>query len=402
MTLPPLVEPGPPLTGAQAARFSRHILLPEIGESGQRRLLASRVCVIGAGGLGSPVLLYLAAAGVGTLGIVDDDVVEPSNLQRQVVHGARDIGRSKGDSAASALRRIAPDVDVRLHLVRIDAGSAEGILAGYDLVIDGSDNFDTRYVVADACARLGIPLVWGAILRFDAHVSVFWEHPPGGIPGAGLRDLFPHPPSGDVDTCSSAGVLGALCGQVGSTMAAEAIKLIVGAGETLLGRVLVLDSLTARWSEVPLRSARRSSTPVTMGERMPVVAGERMPAVARTAEPAGIGTGEIGAAEIGAAEISAADLVARLARRDDGADQFVLVDVRENYERVAGAIRGSVHVPLAELHTEAGRARLGAADTVIVYCHISPRARLAARELTSHGFERVLVLAGGMAGWPGE
>jgi len=407
MALPPLVEPGPPLTAAQSARFSRHILLPEIGELGQRSLLAARVCVIGAGGLGSPVLLYLAAAGVGTLGIVDDDVVEPSNLQRQIIHGAADAGRPKGTSAADAVRRLAPDADVRLHLERIDTHNADEILADYDLVIDGSDNFDTRYVVADACGRLGIPLVWGAILRFDAQVTVFWERLPGGRPGVGLRDLFPQAP-GALDTCSTAGVLGPLCGQVGGTLAAEAVKLIVGAGEPLLGRVLVLDALAARWREVPLVAHRAGgsagSVPAssTDGDR-PAVGFRSAGGIRSTGGGGSTGGAPRATARHGAVSpITAPELRARLAARDRGADDFVLVDVRENEEVAAGAIPGAVHVPLARILTEAGRAGLDRADTVILYCHVNPRARLAARDLVSHGFQRVLVLDGGIAGWSGE
>uniref|UniRef100_UPI00202881E2 ThiF family adenylyltransferase n=1 Tax=Actinotalea sp. C106 TaxID=2908644 RepID=UPI00202881E2 len=255
MPLAPLVEPGPALTAEQLARWSRHLLLPELGELGQRRLRNARVCVIGAGGLGAPVLLYLAAAGVGCLGVVDADEVALSNLQRQVLHRTQDVGRAKVDSARAAIGDLDPGVDVQVHQVRLTEANVDEVLTGYDLVVDGTDNFPTRYLVNDACVRLGLPEVWGSVLRFDAQVSVFWGAPPAGAGAAPvqLRDLFPAPPpEGSVPSCAEAGVLGALCGQVGSLMATEAVKLVTGVGETLLGRVLVLDALSSRWSEIPL------------------------------------------------------------------------------------------------------------------------------------------------------
>ncbi len=255
--VPPLVEPGPPLSSAEVARFSRHLLLPTLGPDGQRRLRNARVCVVGAGGLGSPVLQYLAAAGVGTLGIVDSDHVELSNLQRQVVHVVADLGRAKVASAAESVAAIDPAITVVRHELRLAPENVE-LLTRYDLVIDGTDNFATRYLVNDACVRWGLPEVWGSVLRFDAQVSVFWGRPPvdSGLAAVQLRDLFPEPPEpGSVPSCADAGVLGALCGQVGSLMAVEAVKLITGIGRPLLGRVLVLDALEQRWTEIPLIGA---------------------------------------------------------------------------------------------------------------------------------------------------
>ncbi|WP_019135697.1 molybdopterin-synthase adenylyltransferase MoeB, partial [Cellulomonas massiliensis] len=319
--LPPLVAPGPPLTPEQLARAARHLLLPGIGVDGQRRLRAARVCVVGAGGLGAPVLQYLAAAGVGTIGVVDDDVVDTSNLQRQVVHGVADVGRPKVDSARDALAALDPSVEVVAHRVRLTDETVDGVLGGYDLVVDGSDNFPTRYLVDDACARLGLPLVWGSVLRFDAQVSVFWAAPPGGVPGTRLRDVFPEPPDpATVESCDQAGVLGALCGQVGSLMATEAVKLVTGLGEPLLGRLLVLDALRARWREVPLRptSPRADATPARDE------AAEQRSVPATPSEPT----------------VSVGALAAAL---DDGG---VLVDVREPHELAAGAIPGARLVPL--------------------------------------------------------
>lgn len=257
MKLQPLVEPGPELTAAELERYARHLPIPGIGELGQRRLAAARVCVVGAGGLGSPVLLYLAAAGVGTLGIVDSDVVEEVNLQRQVLHSADTLGQPKATSAAARISQLNPGVRVVPHLTYLDESNATTILSDYDLIVDAVDNHPTRYLISDTCAKLGVPVVWGAVLVTRAQVSVFWSQPmgPNGpLPGITLRDVHPNPP--DPQTWVSAaevGVLGAMCGQVGSLMATEAIKLITGAGEPLFARLLYLDSLTAQCVEVPLK-----------------------------------------------------------------------------------------------------------------------------------------------------
>lgn len=382
MPLPPLVSPGAPLTAEQARRYSRQLLLDQIGELGQRRLLAARVCVIGAGGLGAPALLYLAAAGVGTLGIVDDDVVEASNLQRQVIHGEGDLGRQKTASASESISRLAASVQVATHCERLTTDNARSILGGYDLVLDGSDNFDTRYLVADTCAELGLPVVWASVLRFDAQVSVFWSTPPAGsgVAGVQLRDLFPvQPTDAGAESCESAGVLGALCGQVGSIMAAEAVKLITGSGTSLLGRVLVLDSLSARWTEVPLLPSRAGG-----GAAPPPVAAALH--VELPSEPTG--------------ELTAEQLDRRLAARERGSDDFLLLDVREPHEHAAGAIDGSVLRPLAGILTESGRRGIARGTPVIVYCQHDGRSRLAARALADDGFESVTVLTGGYAGWP--
>jgi adenylyltransferase/sulfurtransferase len=248
-----LVEPGPPLPPDEVARTARQVLLPGLGETGQRRLAAARVLVVGAGGLGSPVLSYLAAAGVGTLGVVDDDIVDVSNLHRQVIHTVSEVGQPKVLSAARRVRGLSPHIDVEAYQVRLDTDNAERLLDGWDVVLDCTDSFTTRYTVADACAALGVPLVWGTLLGLDGQVSVFWSRPPAGAPALRLRDLFPQPPApGTVPLCEQAGVLGALCGIVGAMMAAEAVKLVVGFGDVLLGRVAVVDVATMRVHEVPL------------------------------------------------------------------------------------------------------------------------------------------------------
>ena len=251
----PLVEPGPELSDLDRERFARHEPIPELGVLGQRRLRGAKVCVVGAGGLGCPALLYLAAAGVGTLGVVDADGVELVNLQRQVLHTTAGIGSLKAVSAAAAITALDPDIDVHMHAERLTAENARRILGAYDLVLDAVDNYPTRYLIADTCTELGLPVVWGAVRVARAQVSVFWSEPcseEGPVRGITLRDLYPEPPDPATwVTAASVGVLGAMCGQVGALMASEAIKLITGAGEVLFGRVWYLDAMSARVAEMP-------------------------------------------------------------------------------------------------------------------------------------------------------
>ncbi|GAA1651811.1 ThiF family adenylyltransferase [Microbacterium flavum] len=352
MALPPLVEPVVALPESERLRRARQSRLPEIGDVGQRRLFAARVAVLGAGGIGSPVLLYLAAAGFGTIAIIDDDIVEESNLQRQVIFAAADIGRRKSTVAATRVRALAPSADVIEHTVRLTAANARDLLADYDLVIDGSDSFTTRYAVADACDELGVPLVWGSVLRFDAQVSVFWSRPLAGEP-VSLRDVFPEaPPAGTVPSCAEAGVLGALCGQVGALLVAEATKLVCGIGQPLLGRLLVIDALTARTREIRLAPSAAERARVVLPE-----------------------------------ELSAA--------QGPGA---LLLDVREHLETVRGTIPGAVTIPLAEVL--AAPEGIAADAAVIVYCQRGPRARSAARAIAAaHPDADVRVLAGGYEAW---
>src|SRR3989442_13336959 len=242
MSLPPLVEPAAELSKEEVARYSRHLIIPDVGVDGQKRLKNAKVLVVGAGGLGSPALLYLAAAGVGTLGIIDFDVVDESNLQRQVIHGQSDIGRPKAESARDSIAEINPFIAVNLHNTSLTTENALEIFAGYDLILDGTDNFATRYLVNDAAVLLGKPYVWGSIFRFEGQVSVFWEDAPDGQ-GLNYRDLYPEaPPPGLVPSCAEGGVLGVLCGSIASVMGTEAIKLITGIGQPLLGRLLIYDA----------------------------------------------------------------------------------------------------------------------------------------------------------------
>ena len=254
MPLPPLVDPAAEISDAERTRTARHAVLPGFGEIGQRRLRAATVAVVGAGGLGSPVVLALAAAGVGWLVVIDDDVVEASNLQRQIIHGIADLGAPKVDSAVRAAATLSPETVVAAIRERLEPATATNLLRGADLVIDGSDSFSTRRIVADACEALGLPLVWGTIQGYDAQVTVFWSAPPAGTAALRLDDLYPSGSTGEPPSCAQAGVLGALCLQVGGVMAVEAIKLITGIGEVLLGRLLVVEALTMRVSELPLRA----------------------------------------------------------------------------------------------------------------------------------------------------
>jgi sulfur-carrier protein adenylyltransferase/sulfurtransferase len=371
--LPPLVGPGEDLTPEEARRYSRHLLLPEIGVLGQRRLKAARVLVVGAGGLGSPALLYLAAAGVGTIGVVDDDVVEDSNLQRQVLHGTADVGRPKVDSAADAVERTNPLVRVVRHRERLTADSAARLVAGYDLVLDGSDNFATRYLVNDACVLAGTPWVWGAVLRFDGHVSTFWaEH------GPTYRDLFPEPPApGTVPSCGEAGVLGGVCAMVGSVMVTEAVKLVTGSGRSLLGRVLVLDALSTTWRTLALRAdpARPAVTAITAPPPAP-----------RREEP-----------ELPA--ITPAELAERLRAREAGDEDFLLVDVREPEEHAAHAIPGAVLVPLRDLLDAGALAGVARDRPLVLHCASGARSARALLALTARGHTDVRHLQGGITAW---
>ena len=246
MPLPPLVEPAAELSVDEVRRYSRHLIIPDVAMDGQKRLKNAKVLVVGAGGLGSPALLYLAAAGVGTLGIAEFDVVDESNLQRQIIHGQSDIGRPKAESARESIQEINPYVDVVVHAERLDSTNALDIFAGYDLIVDGTDNFPTRYLVNDACVLLGKPYVWGSIYRFDGQAAVFWaEH------GPCYRCLYPEPPPpGMVPSCAEGGVLGVLCASVGSIQVTEAIKLITGVGQPLVGRLMVYDALEMSYRTV--------------------------------------------------------------------------------------------------------------------------------------------------------
>lgn len=400
MSLPPLVAESAPLSPTELARYARHLSLPQIGTSGQRRLKNARVLVVGAGGLGSPALLYLAAAGVGTLGIVDDDVVDSSNLQRQVIHSTTDVGRSKVESARDAVHAVNPHVDVRLHPVRLTAANALSVLEGYDLVLDGADNFATRYLVNDACAILGLPYVWGSIFRFQGQMSVFWSAPPAGVDAVTYRDLFPSPPpAGTVPSCAEGGVLGALCATVGSVMATEALKLVTGTGRTLLGRLAVYDSLDLTWRELAVEPDP-ALEPVTELVDYDVLCGvpgtsadgasERF---AGTVPPAPTGTGPDAGRDLTVVELAAA--------LDAGQD-VVVVDVRETYEREIVSIPGSVHLRMDDLLTGRALEEVPRDRPVVVYCKMGGRSQVVVDAARSAGLTNVGNLRGGVLAWVRE
>ncbi|QIM20238.1 molybdopterin-synthase adenylyltransferase MoeB [Phycicoccus sp. HDW14] len=382
MARPPLVPPGPELTAAERTRFARHLLLPDLGLDGQRRLRAARVLVVGAGGLGSPALLYLAAAGVGTIGVVDDDVVEATNLQRQVVHGVSDVGRAKVDSAADAVAAISPDTVVVRHGSRLDAATALEVVADYDLVLDGADNFPTRYLVGDACARLGVPHVWGSVYRFDGQVSVWWAGE-----GPCYACVFPSmPPPDAVPSCAVGGVLGAVCASVGSVMATEAVKLVTGVGEVLVGRLLVHDALAQTWDAVPVR---RDPACRVCGSG------------AEVARPLGWATERVGDGGAVAAEgdrpgVDVVELSRLLRGRAEGGESFTLLDVREPGERDVAAIPGSVLLPVGRVR--AGVDVPGSAGRVYVHCKSGGRSAEAVDLLRARGVDAVDVL-GGVLAW---
>lgn len=385
-SLPPLVELGPELSRKQVERYSRHLLVPGIGMPGQRRLSNARVCVVGAGGLGCPALVYLAAAGVGRITVIDLDIVDVSNLQRQVLHRTADVGVPKVHSAARALRELNPMVEVSARHTEVTADTVHDLLREHDVVIDGTDNFATRYLVADACVELGIPVVWAAVLRYDAQVATFVPAP--WVPAqeaVSLRDLFPStPPPEAVPSCSDAGVLGAMCGQVGSIMATEAVKLITGVGEPLIGRVLLIDVAAMRMREIPLRPhpSRVMATGEVVGD---TVQGQAAPARPSDRLPEAVAT------------VPPTELARRL-------DQVRVLDVREPEEHALGTVPGALLVPLASVLTWTAvdsAVELGG-DSVVVTCKVGPRAQRAAQHLIELGHPDVRVLAGGMLGWIDE
>ena len=374
MSLPPLVGPAAELTRAEIARYSRHTLIPEFGAAGQRRLKNARVLVIGAGGLGSPTLLYLAAAGVGTLGIVEFDVVEESNLQRQIIHGQSDVGRPKAQSARDAIREINPLVAVDLHEFRLDNDNAVALFEAYDLIIDGTDNFATRYLVNDAAALAHRPYVWGSIYRFSGQVSVFWEDAPDGR-GINYRDLYPEPPPpGLVPSCAEGGVLGILCASIASIMGTEAIKLITGIGEPLLGRVMIYDALDMTYRTIAVRKDPEA----------PLITGLIDYEAYCGAAPVDDGSA-----------ITPAQLRDMLAR----GDEIALIDVREPAEWEINHIDGARLIPKSAIESGEGLAQVPRDRIPVLYCKSGARSAQALAAVKRAGFTDAVHLAGGILAW---
>ena len=385
MSLPPLVSPAAELTRDEVARYSRHLVIPDIGVLGQKRLKNARVLVIGAGGLGSPTLLYLAAAGVGTLGIVDFDTVDESNLQRQIIHGSSDVGRLKAHSARDSIAEINPFVSVRTHETRLDTGNAVALFADYDLIIDGSDNFATRYLVNDAAVLAHKPYVWGSIYRFAGQVSVFWEDAPDGPDGTkrgiNYRDLYPEPPPpGSVPSCAEGGVLGILCASIASVMGTEAIKLITGIGESLLGRLMIYDALAMSYRTIDIRKDPQAPAITGLVDYEAFCGAVSEPPVAADAS---ITPGEL------------RDLM------DSGA-AIALIDVREPVEWEINRICGAVLIPQSVLQSSEGMAALAPGAIPVLYCKTGVRSAQALAALHRAGFANAVHLRGGIVAWAAQ
>ncbi|WP_407689012.1 adenylyltransferase/sulfurtransferase MoeZ [Mycobacterium sp. HUMS_1102779] len=374
-SLPPLVEPAAELSRDEVARYSRHLVIPDLGVDGQKRLKNARVLVVGAGGLGSPTLLYLAAAGVGTIGIVDFDVVDESNLQRQIIHGVADVGRSKARSARDSIAALNPLVEVRLHELRLEAGNAVELFAQYDLIVDGTDNFATRYLVNDAAVLAGKPYVWGSIYRFQGQVSVFWDDAPGGG-GLNYRDLYPEPPPpGLVPSCAEGGVLGILCASVASVMGTEAIKLITGIGQPLLGRLLVYDALEMTYRTIAVR--KDPSVP-------------KITELVDYEQFCGVVPEEAAGSSITPRELR--ELL------DSGA-ALALIDVREPAEWEIVHIDGARLIPQSAIDSGAGLALLPPDRRPVLYCKTGARSAQALAALKRAGFADAVHLQGGIVAW---
>jgi molybdopterin/thiamine biosynthesis adenylyltransferase/rhodanese-related sulfurtransferase len=378
-SLPPLVEPAGQLSRDEVARYSRHLIIPDLGVDGQKRLKNARVLVIGAGGLGAPALLYLAAAGVGTIGIVDFDIVDESNLQRQVIHGVADVGRSKTQSARDSIIAINPLVQVRLHEFRLDPGNAVELFEQYDLIVDGTDNFATRYLVNDAAVLAAKPYIWGSIYRFQGQVSVFWENAPDGR-GLNYRDLYPEPPPpGMVPSCAEGGVLGIICASIASVMGTEAIKLITGIGESLLGRLMVYDALVMSYRTINIR--KDPATP-------------KITELIDYEELCGVVSDDVARAATGST-ITPRELRELL----DSGKKLALIDVREAAEWDIVHIDGAELIPQSLISSGEGLAKLPQDRMPVLYCKTGARSAQALAALKKAGFSDAVHLQGGIVAW---
>jgi len=377
--LPPLVEPDAELSRDEVARYSRHLIIPDVGMAGQKRLKNAKVLVIGAGGLGSPALLYLAAAGVGTLGIVEFDEVDMSNLQRQVIHGRSDVGRPKAESARDSIREINDNVDVRLHEFRLEPDNAVELFEQYDLILDGTDNFATRYLVNDAAVLAHKPYVWGSIYRFEGQASVFWEDAPNGR-GLNYRDLYPEaPPPGMVPSCAEGGVLGVLCASIGSIMATEAVKLITGIGESLLGRLMVYDALDMTYRTITLRRDP-ARTPITELIDYDAFCGV---------------VSDEGQAAAAGSTITATELRDLL----DSGKEIELIDVREPVEWDIVHLPGAVLIPKDRILSGEALSELPQNKPIVLHCKTGVRSAEALAALKKAGFSDATHLQGGVIAW---
>ena len=382
MSLPPLVEPAAELTRDEVNRYSRHLIIPDVGMSGQKRLKNSKVLVVGAGGLGSPALLYLAAAGVGTLGVIDFDVVDESNLQRQIIHRQSSLGKPKVESAADTVREINPLIDVVVHDTALDNDNIMDIFSGYDLILDGTDNFATRYMVNDAAVLLGKPYVWGSIYRFDGQASVFWaEH------GPCYRCLYPEPPPpGMVPSCAEGGVLGVLCSSIGSIQVNEAIKLLTGIGEPLVGRLMIYDALEMTYRSVKVRKdpecplCGKNPTQTELLDDYEAFCGAVSDEAAEAAQDS---------------TISVLDLKAMQDRDDD----IFLVDVREPNEYEIVSIPGATLIPKGDFLNGSALERLPQDKKIVLHCKSGARSAEALAVVKNAGFNDAVHVGGGVLAW---
>ncbi len=382
MNIPPLVEKGPALTVDEVRRYSRHLIIPDVAMAGQQRLMNAKVLCVGAGGLGSPALMYLAAAGVGTLGIVEFDTVDESNLQRQIIHGQSDIGKSKAMSAKEKIAEINPNVNVVLHEVRLETDNVMEIFAQYDLIVDGTDNFATRYLVNDACVLLKKPYVWGSIYRFDGQASVFWAEY-----GPCYRCLYPEPPPpGMVPSCAEGGVLGVLCASIGSIQTTEAIKLLTGIGEPLIGQLMIYDALEMSYRKIKVRKDPKCP-----------LCSEKPTQIALLPDYEAFCGVLSDAAEVAVKDSTIS--VTELKGKIDKKENFLLIDVREPSEFEIVRIPGSVLIPKQGFLDGSALAGLPQDKPIILHCKSGVRSAECLAILKSAGFADATHVSGGVVAW---
>jgi adenylyltransferase/sulfurtransferase len=385
MSLPPLVEPAAELTVDEVRRYSRHLIIPDVGMAGQKRLKNAKVLCVGAGGLGSPALMYLAAAGVGTLGILEFDTVDESNLQRQIIHGQSDVGRSKAQSAADSVAQINPYVQINIHETRLDSSNVMELFSQYDLIVDGTDNFATRYLVNDACVLLNKPYVWGSIYRFDGQASVFWsEH------GPCYRCLYPEPPPpGMVPSCAEGGVLGVLCASIGSIQVNEAIKVLTGIGEPLVGSLIVYDALEMTYRKIKIRKDPNCA-----------ICGENPTVTELIDYDAFCGAVSDAAVEaIVDSTINVRQLKEMLDARENGERDFILIDVREPGEYEIVNIPGAVLIPKNEFLMGDALEHLPQDKQVVLHCKSGVRSAEVLAVVKNAGFKDAIHVGGGVLAW---
>ncbi|NGN95597.1 adenylyltransferase/sulfurtransferase MoeZ [Nocardioides sp. KC13] len=393
MSLAPLVEPADELTIDEVRRYSRHLIIPDVGMDGQKRLKNAKVLVIGAGGLGSPALLYLAAAGVGTLGIVEFDEVDESNLQRQIIHKQSTVGQPKAESAAAAIKEVNPYVDIVLHNERLDNDNVRDIFTGYDLIVDGTDNFATRYMVNDAAYFLGIPYVWGSIYRFDGQASVFAPTLTDDAPC--YRCLYPEPPPpGMVPSCAEGGVLGVLCASIGSIQVNEAIKMLTGIGEPLVGKLMIYDALEMEYRKLKVRKDPNCA-----------LCGENPTVTDLIDYDAFCGALSTEAADAAAGStISVTQLSEMIKEREEGSRDFVLVDVREPNEYEINKIPGAVLIPKGEFLNgnaipQVAELTGGGAKPLVFHCKSGVRSAEVLAIAKGAGYADAVHVGGGVVAW---